>query len=86
VNDEAGRQPVTGREPRLAGRAAAKLAAFLEELRTGSAVNGAIDPAATEKRRIGRVDDGIHSERRDVGNDHVKISDNAVHSSTPSQE
>ena len=30
-------------------------------------MNGAVDAAATEQRPVGRVDDGIDVERRDVG-------------------
>jgi hypothetical protein len=38
-------------------------------LRPGRAVDGAVDAAAAGKLRIGRVDDRIDIERRDVGDD-----------------
>jgi len=35
-------------------------------------MDGAVHTAASEKRRIGRVDDGINADRGDVGNDDVQ--------------
>jgi hypothetical protein len=45
----------------IAGRAAAKRAAFGEQLRPGRAMDCAIDAAATEQRGICGVDDGVNA-------------------------
>src|SRR5437870_10504083 len=37
-----------------------ELAALLEKLRTGSAMNGAVHAATSQQRGVSRVDDGIH--------------------------
>ena len=62
VDHMAGGQPIAARDPRLAGRAAADLAAFLEKLRTGGAMDGAVDAAAAEQALVRGVDDRV--ERR----------------------
>jgi hypothetical protein len=35
-------------------------------------MDGAVHAAAAEQRRIGRVDDGINAEGRDIGHDDVE--------------
>jgi hypothetical protein len=50
-------------------RARAQLAAGGQDGRAAAAVDGAVDAAAAGKLRIGRVDDRIDIERRDVGDD-----------------
>src|SRR5439155_21733456 len=67
VNDVARRQSVAAGDARLAGGASADGAAFLEQLRPGSAMNRAVHPAATQKGRVRSVDDRVHREFRDVG-------------------
>lgn len=62
----AGRQPVTLGQLCIAGLAAIEHATFEFELRPGGAVNGSVDPAATEQRGVGCVDDGIDSQLGDV--------------------
>ena len=41
--------------------------ALVEQLGPGGPVDGSVDPAAAEQRRVGGVDDGVDGERRDVG-------------------
>jgi hypothetical protein len=43
-------------------------AALGEQFRAGGAMDGAVYAAATEQRVIGRVDDSVNAQRRDVGN------------------
>ena len=50
------------------GRAAAEHPAFGEQFRSGGVMDGAVDSTAAEQRRVRRVDDRIHRQRRDVGN------------------
>ena len=69
VDHMLGRQAIGFGDARLAGRTAAELAAFGEQLRPGGAMDRAIDPAAAEERRIRRVDDRVERERGDVGLD-----------------
>ena len=69
VDHMPGGQPVAGSDLGAAGFAAMKGAAFLEQLRSCGAMDRAIDPAAAEKRRIRRVDDGINAQGRDIGDD-----------------
>jgi hypothetical protein len=69
MNDVAGFQLEAGRDLGLACRAAAERKAGRQQLRPGRAVDGAVDAAAAGKLRIGRVDDRIDIERRDVGDD-----------------
>ncbi len=66
VNDIARRQIVTARHFRLTGRASAEPTAFVQETRTGGAMNRAIDAATAEQRRVGGIDDRINPYRRDV--------------------
>src|SRR5262249_28081704 len=55
VNDVACGEAIALRHPRFAGTAAAKRAALGEKTGSCGAMNGAIDAAAAEKRRIGGV-------------------------------
>ena len=63
------RQPIALGDLGVAGLAAMQRAAFGEQLRTGCAMDRAVDAAAAEQRGIGGVDDGVNAQRRDVGND-----------------
>ena len=67
VNDVPGLEPVAAGDLGGTGVAAAQRLAFGQELGSGGAMDGAVDAAATEQRPVGRVDDGIDVERRDVG-------------------
>ncbi len=58
VDDVASGETVALCQACLAGRATADLAAFLDELGSGGAVDGAIDAAAAKQAFIGGVDDG----------------------------
>ena len=53
----------------VAGFAAAKLAAFGEQLGPGGAVDGAIDAATAKQGGIRGVDDRVNAQGRDVGDD-----------------
>src|SRR5262249_56087485 len=66
VDDEPRRQPIPPGELGVAGLAAAKQAALVEQLRPGGAVDGAVDPATPAQRRGRRVDDGADRERPDA--------------------
>ncbi len=61
------RQPKAGRDLGAAGGAAAELFAFREQLRSGGAMDRAVDTAAAEQTPVGGIDDGIDGKRRDVG-------------------
>jgi hypothetical protein len=61
MNDMPRRQLVARSDPGAAGLAAAKRAAFGEQLRSGGTMNRAIDAAAAEQRSIRGVDDGINA-------------------------
>jgi hypothetical protein len=61
MNDMPRRKPVTLGNFGIAGRAAAKRAAFGEQLRSGGAMDCAIDASSTEQRGICGVDDGINA-------------------------
>ncbi len=56
----------------VASGTAAKSAACGEQIRAGGPMDRAIHATAAKKRLIGGVDDGIHAERGDVGNDDAK--------------
>ena len=66
MEDVPGRQVPARRQLRIAGLAAAQLAALLEDGRAAGAVNGTVDAAAAEQRRVGGVDDRVHFLLRDV--------------------
>src|SRR5262245_28368271 len=72
VYDVASRQGVTGRDARLAGRAPAEQAAFIEQSGAGGAVDGPVHAAAAEQRGVGGVDDRVDTERRDVAPDELQ--------------
>jgi hypothetical protein len=72
MNDMPGRKPVTFGDFGIAGGAAAEAAAFGQKLRSGGAMDGAIDAAAAEQRFIGGVDDGVNAQGGDVGGDDLE--------------
>ena len=55
----------------VARRASPEFSACLEYGRPASAVDRAVDPAAAEQRRIGRVDNGVHRLLGQVALDHL---------------
>src|SRR5262249_35655215 len=69
VDDMAGGEPISFRDLGVAGVAAVERSAFGQQVRPGRAMNGAINATTAEKGRIGRVDDGVNAQSRDVGND-----------------
>jgi hypothetical protein len=56
-----GGEPIALGDLGVAGLAAAKRAAFGEQLRPGGAVDGAIDATTAEQRGIRGVDDGVNA-------------------------
>jgi len=72
MNDVASRQAITAGDLGLAGGTAAQSTAFGEQLRTGGAMDGTVDAATAEQRIVRCIDDGVHIERGDVGDDDVK--------------
>src|SRR5579883_1777322 len=68
MNHVPGWQAITFGDPGIAGLAAAQPAAFFFQLRTGRAVYRSIDPTAAEQGGVGRVDDGVHAQGGNVGN------------------
>ena len=71
VDHVARRQTEARRDLGLSRLAAAELGARRAELRSGGAVDGAVDAAAAEQALIGGVDDGVDVERGDVALDDV---------------
>jgi hypothetical protein len=69
MDDMPCRQAISLRDLRVAGPAAAKLAAFGQQLRPGRIVDRTVDTATAKQRRVGGVDDGINAQCRDVGDD-----------------
>jgi hypothetical protein len=67
-----GRQAVASGDLGFAGSAAAKRAAFGEQLQASRAMDRAINAATAQERSIGRIDDGVNAECGDVGNDDLK--------------
>ena len=63
------RQPITLGDLGIAGLAAIQRPAFVQQLGAGDIVYRTIDAAPAKQRRVGRVDDGINAQRRDVVND-----------------
>ena len=59
----------------LACLASVEPAAGLQQFRPGRPVDGAIHSASSQKGAIGRVDDGVHTEFRDVAADHLNFHD-----------
>ncbi len=64
-----GRQPIGFGDFGAARLAATERAAFIEKPRAGGPMDRTIDPTATEQGRVGRVDNGINAQCRDVGDD-----------------
>jgi hypothetical protein len=68
MNHMRGRQPVSSGDLGVTGRAATKRAAFRKQFGASPTMDGAIDAASAEQRRIRGVDDGVNAQRCDVGN------------------
>ncbi len=71
MDDVPRRQQVAAGDLGVAGGAAIEGAAFGEELRTGGAVDRAVDPAAAKQRRVRGIDDGVKAEGGDVRDDNL---------------
>ena len=69
MNDMPRRKTISQRYFGIAGFAAIKRAAFGEQLRSGRAMDRAIDAAPAQQRRIRGVDDGVNAQGGDVGDD-----------------
>ena len=67
------RQPIAAGDLGAAGLAAAECPAFGEQFRSGSAMDRAVDAAATEQRTVRGIDDRIERKRRDVGDANLKL-------------
>ena len=67
MNDVPGLEAIAAGDLGGTGVAAAQRLALGQQLGSGGAMDGAVDAAAAEQRPVGRVDDGIDVERRDVG-------------------
>ncbi|MEA2897290.1 MAG: hypothetical protein QOJ84_2905 [Bradyrhizobium sp.] len=72
MNDMPRRQLVALGDFGVAGCAAIKRAAFGEQLRPGGAMDRAIDAASAQQRGIRGVDDGVNTQRGDVGDDDLE--------------
>src|SRR6266852_6443430 len=66
------RQPITVGDFGVAGLAAMEHAAFGKKFGPGRAMDGAIDAAAAQHRRVRSVHDRVNAERRDVGGDDLQ--------------
>jgi hypothetical protein len=62
-------EPVSAGNLGIAGLAAAKHATFVEQLRSRRPVDGTIDAATAQERRIGGVDDSVNAQGRNVSDD-----------------
>lgn len=69
VDDMARCHVEAGRDLGLAGRAAAQRAARLLQARSGGAMNGAVNAAASGKLLVGGIDDCVDVKRRNVGDE-----------------
>jgi hypothetical protein len=67
MNHITGRQAITRSQLRIADLAAAQRPAFPQQFRSGRAMNRAVDAAPTQQACIGRIDDRIDRQGRDVG-------------------
>lgn len=67
-----GRQAESGRDLGVAGVAAARQPAGVQQIGAGSAMGGAVDSAATEQGGVRGVDDGIDALEGDVADDHLQ--------------
>jgi hypothetical protein len=72
VDHMPGRQPVSFGDFGIAGGAATKRAAFDQQFGSGRAMDGAIDTAPAEQRRIRGVDDGVNAQTGDIGNNNFQ--------------
>src|ERR1700733_7073305 len=72
VNHILGRKPITAGHLGATGLAAAKRAAFRQQLRPGGAMDGAVDAAAPQQRSVRRIDDGVERKRCDIGDADVQ--------------
>src|SRR5947209_8776420 len=66
VDHPFGGQLVTFGDFGFAGHTAVEIAAFLQQLRTGGTVNGAVNSPAAQQSFVGGVHDRIHLELGDV--------------------
>lgn len=64
-----GRQTISARDLRIARVAATERTAFVEQLRPGGTVDGTVHAATTQQRRVGRVDDGVNAQCRNVSDE-----------------
>jgi hypothetical protein len=74
VDDESSGQTIATSDFRFTGFTAAKCTAFPAQFRTGSAMDRAIDSAATQKRRVRRVHNRIDLELRDIAADDIDFA------------
>ncbi|GKQ55879.1 hypothetical protein BRSPCE3_67340 [Bradyrhizobium sp. Ce-3] len=66
------REPITLGDLGITRCAAVECSTLVKQFGPGRVVDRAVDAAAPKQRGIGRVDDGVNAERRDVGNDDVE--------------
>ena len=66
MNDIAGGQTESGRYAGFSGFASVKSAAGFQQFRTRGTMNGAIYTASAQQGLVGRIDDGIHFQFRNV--------------------
>src|SRR5579871_84482 len=66
VDDMSGRQFIAAGDLRLTGLASVQFEALERQFRSGSPMNGPIDPSAAEQRGVRRIDDGVHLQLRYV--------------------
>ena len=69
MDDVSSRQPISFGDLGVAGLTAAEPTAFHRKLRAGSAMDCTIHPATAEEGRVGRVDDGVNPQCRNIGDD-----------------
>jgi len=67
-----GRKQITPGDFGIAGRAALQGAALGQKSRTRRAVDRAVYPTAAQQRCVGRVDNGVNAQCRDVGDDNFE--------------
>jgi len=67
VDHMLGRQPIAACDFHGSGVTAAERPARGEQFRSGGAMDRAVDAAAAEQGAVGRIDDGVERQRRDVG-------------------
>jgi hypothetical protein len=78
MNDPARRQLESRCDSRVTGRAAAKPATVFLQARSGSAVNGTVDAAAAEQTAVRGIDNGIHGQGGDIGDQHLNHGSNSI--------